>query len=204
MRPPRERGALNFERVLLRSEINLPIRPEEHIKLARYALRGLTRPEDEDDDIGFAIVVLVDCANRWNAGRFECSWTSYVMNRIRWEWIRRRFIRGNPRRVPETPLFLVGDDEDDEIERDELAVEDPGPAQAGARVDVEKLLATLTPKEAGVIRRRFGIGTEPATFDEIGEDLGVGKERVRQIERGALARLRKRAGRGRANVYDSR
>ena len=37
-------------------------------------------------------VTLVDSANRWNAGSFECSWPSYVLNRIRWEWIRRRFI----------------------------------------------------------------------------------------------------------------
>jgi len=181
--------------VSLRPENNLLVHAEQHVRLAAFALRGLTRPADEEEDLGFAIVVLVDCANRWNTGRFECSWPSYVLNRIRWGWIRRRFIGGKPRRVPEVPLFLLGDDDEAELERPEMAVEDPEPHAAETRADVEKLLATLTPKEADVIRRRFGIGTEPATFDEIGEDLGVGRERVRQIERKALATLRKRAAR---------
>lgn len=53
------------------------------------------------------------------------------------------------------------------------------------------LLQTLTPREAHIIRRRFGIGhLEDATLEEIGQEYSVTRERIRQIEERALAKLR--------------
>ena len=56
---------------------------------------------------------------------------------------------------------------------------------------VQRILATLTPREEQVLRRRFGIGEVTGhTLREVGEEFGVTRERIRQIEAKALTRLR--------------
>jgi RNA polymerase primary sigma factor len=57
---------------------------------------------------------------------------------------------------------------------------------------LEKVLATLSQREAWVISRRFGLGPEgfPRTLDELAAGLQVTKERVRQIEAKAIRKLR--------------
>ncbi|MBR8269706.1 sigma-70 family RNA polymerase sigma factor [Burkholderia cenocepacia] len=56
---------------------------------------------------------------------------------------------------------------------------------------VRSLLRSVTPTEADVLRRRFGLGgAEPDTYDAIAQDAGMSRERVRQIEKRALAALR--------------
>jgi RNA polymerase primary sigma factor len=57
----------------------------------------------------------------------------------------------------------------------------------------ELLLSTLTPREARVLRMRFGIGGKSNhTLEEVGEHFAVTRERIRQIEAKALQRLRRR------------
>ena len=57
--------------------------------------------------------------------------------------------------------------------------------------DIESSLATLTEREAEVLRLYFGIGRENSlTLEEIGEMLNLTRERVRQIKEKALVRLR--------------
>jgi RNA polymerase primary sigma factor len=61
-----------------------------------------------------------------------------------------------------------------------------------------RMLATLTPREERVLRRRFGIGERaPRTLEQLGREFGLTRERVRQIEAKALTKLR-RTGRRRA------
>lgn len=56
---------------------------------------------------------------------------------------------------------------------------------------VQKLMETLTKKEAGIIQRRFGIGDEPSrTLEEVGSEFKVTRERIRQIEGKVLKKLR--------------
>lgn len=56
---------------------------------------------------------------------------------------------------------------------------------------IEKTLTELKPKEEEVLRLRYGISeTRPHTLEEIGEKFGLSRERVRQIEKAALQRLR--------------
>ena len=60
--------------------------------------------------------------------------------------------------------------------------------------EVRELLETLGDRERQVIRLRYGLEDEkPHTLEEIGEILGVTRERVRQIEARALEKLRKNA-----------
>jgi RNA polymerase sigma factor (sigma-70 family) len=55
-----------------------------------------------------------------------------------------------------------------------------------------KILKKLDRRERTIIANRFGLqrGTEPQTLEQIGNELGVSKERIRQIERRALEKLR--------------
>lgn len=60
------------------------------------------------------------------------------------------------------------------------------------RTTVQRALAHLTPREAKILKLHYGLetGSTPWTLEEIGQDLSVTRERVRQIEAGALAKLR--------------
>lgn len=63
-------------------------------------------------------------------------------------------------------------------------------AEANKQV-IESVLATLNEREANVLRLRFGIESDHAhTLEEIGEKMGVTRERVRQIEVKAIKKLR--------------
>jgi len=96
------------------------------------------------------------------------------------------------------PLSLespVGDDEDSELGmfiEDELS---PTPAQSVyqsmLKEKIDDVLGTLTPREARILRLRFGLDTGiPFTLEEVGEKFGLTRERIRQIEGKALRRLR--------------
>ncbi|PKP45425.1 MAG: RNA polymerase subunit sigma [Bacteroidetes bacterium HGW-Bacteroidetes-11] len=59
------------------------------------------------------------------------------------------------------------------------------------RKEIERAVATLTPREADVVRLYFGLGGEhPLTLEEIGERFDLTRERVRQIKEKAIRRLK--------------
>jgi RNA polymerase primary sigma factor len=59
------------------------------------------------------------------------------------------------------------------------------------REELSKTLESLTPRERRIIELRFGLGNEYGrTLAEVGTELGLSKERIRQIEKEALAKLR--------------
>lgn len=59
------------------------------------------------------------------------------------------------------------------------------------KIEIENTLATLTKREAEIVRLYFGLGHEqPMTLEEIGERFNLTRERIRQIKEKALRRLR--------------
>jgi RNA polymerase sigma factor (sigma-70 family) len=95
-----------------------------------------------------------------------------------------------------------GIDEDSEVSlRDVLADETtPAPFEEVSSRELadatHRLLETLKPMEATVLRMRFGIGTgSRMTLEQIGKEVGLTRERIRQIELKALGKLRFRAKR---------
>ncbi len=57
--------------------------------------------------------------------------------------------------------------------------------------NLEEVLASLTDREAKVLKMRFGLhGGKPLTLEEVGREFGVTRERIRQIESKALRKLR--------------
>ena len=97
-----------------------------------------------------------------------------------------------------TPISLespVGDEDDSEFG---MFVEDnvsPSPSQMAyenmLRERIEEVLSTLSPREARILRLRFGLENGHAyTLEEVGEKFGLTRERIRQIEGKALRRLR--------------
>jgi RNA polymerase sigma factor (sigma-70 family) len=68
--------------------------------------------------------------------------------------------------------------------------------------DLEDLLDELTSREAAVLRRRFGLEDDtPQTLAQIGEELKLSRERVRQIETRALLKLRQPQRRSKVRDY---
>ena len=68
---------------------------------------------------------------------------------------------------------------------------------------IRNLFSGLTPREEKVIRMRFGIGeTEHYTLEEIGKDMGVTRERIRQIEAKAVLKLKKQLKNNRTSWDD--
>ncbi len=56
---------------------------------------------------------------------------------------------------------------------------------------LQSVLETLSEREAGVVRLRFGLTDgQPRTLDEIGQVYGVTRERIRQIESKTMSKLR--------------
>jgi RNA polymerase primary sigma factor len=101
-------------------------------------------------------------------------------------------------KVSWVPLSLespVGEDEDSELGQfieDDIS---PTPLQATyesmLREKVEEVLGSLSPREARVLRLRFGLDDGNAyTLEEVGAKFGLTRERIRQIEGKALRRLR--------------
>jgi RNA polymerase primary sigma factor len=63
--------------------------------------------------------------------------------------------------------------------------------QDSLRTEIERSLATLTPREGDVVRLYFGLsGQHPMTLEEIGEKFDLTRERVRQIKEKAIRRLK--------------
>jgi RNA polymerase primary sigma factor len=97
----------------------------------------------------------------------------------------------------EDPISLqvpVGDGESlygDMIEDTKTAPPDTATALKLQSVELKRALLRLSPRARSVLMRRFGLdGNPPQTLEQVGEGLGITRERVRQLEARALRELR--------------
>ncbi len=101
--------------------------------------------------------------------------------------------------APGAPVSLelpVGEDEEQELgdvlaDTESASPEDIATTQT-LKDEVQRVLeSVLTPRERLVLQLRFGLGNSQAhPLEQVGRELGITRERVRQIEAGALAKLR--------------
>jgi len=101
-------------------------------------------------------------------------------------------------KMMQEPISLatpIGEEEDSRLEDFIEDQSSPSPVQKSMQyrlqLEIEKVLDSLTPREADIIRLRYGIGVGyPRTLEEVGKIFGVTRERVRQIEAKAVRKLR--------------
>ena len=102
------------------------------------------------------------------------------------------------RLMSDTILFSYGES-DDSNDRFSFEVKDPTNPELGETLHtgtvpkaVNLALRDLSNRERDVVQRRFGLaGERPQTLEEIGVHLNLSRERIRQIEQEALARMRR-------------
>jgi RNA polymerase primary sigma factor len=85
---------------------------------------------------------------------------------------------------------------DDGVTPDETLLDE------SVKIDIERALSMLHPREAEITRLYFGIGREhPLTLEEIGQRFGLTRERVRQIKEKALRKLRQKHRREELQIH---
>ncbi len=99
----------------------------------------------------------------------------------------KRFARVVPEENYVISTFATGADEVIEVQPDRKMSElERNENLTHIRSEINTVLSQLADREQEILRRRFGLGGVPQTLDEIGEHLGITRERVRQLEARAL------------------
>ncbi|MEW6197908.1 MAG: sigma-70 family RNA polymerase sigma factor [Planctomycetota bacterium] len=106
--------------------------------------------------------------------------------------IMKNFARSIPESRRHADRYQTGWDEVLETVGATLPEEHNGEHLAVVRRSLDRMLATLDPRERAILRQRYGLDDAgaPRTLEQIGQRFGVSKERVRQLESRALLKLR--------------
>jgi RNA polymerase primary sigma factor len=112
-------------------------------------------------------------------------------------------------RVSQSPLSFeqpIGEEKDSHLGEFIEDEDTPAPPEMASqrllREEIEDVLTALSPREARVLKLRFGLTDGRShTLKEVGEKFGVTRERIRQIEAEALQRLRHPSRSGRLRDY---
>lgn len=88
--------------------------------------------------------------------------------------------------------FVDGEDNSllDVLPNDDSPMADKELVDESLAREIDRALTTLSPRESEIIKKFFGIGGQEMTLEEIGDEFGLTRERVRQIKEKAIRRLR--------------
>lgn len=79
----------------------------------------------------------------------------------------------------------------DVLKAEEMPTPDKGLMYESLRLEIDRVITTLSPREADIIKLYFGLDSKhPLTLEEIGEKFDLTRERVRQIKEKAIRRLK--------------
>ena len=100
-------------------------------------------------------------------------------------------LRMSGRHVSMDAPFVEGEDNCliDVMENEDSPNADRGLINESLSTEISRALATLTPREELILRKCFGIGVPEKTLEEIGDELNLTRERVRQIKEKAVRKV---------------
>lgn len=168
----------------------------DNIRLAHF-MAAKWQHLDPADALSIALEALQIAAETWNPAR-DIPFGSYAGLRMRWLAGRRtkkHLAVKRGRDITFIPLDAPLGSEDHRTVSETIAHEAPAPWEAGENHRESATLLHLLPHLREnwriVLERRFGLtGAEPETLEAIGQTLHLTRERIRQIEVLALAKLR--------------
>ncbi len=104
----------------------------------------------------------------------------------------KKTVKISGRHVSVDAPFAEGEDNSllDVLANDDSPRADKNLELESLRIEIERALSTLTPREKDIIKLSFGIGVGQLSLEEIGEKYNLTRERVRQIREKAIKRLR--------------
>ena len=170
--------ALKIRAVILRSNMRLVVSIARKHVGRRRDLSGLI------SDGNLSLIKAVEKFDFSRGNKFSTYATWAIM---------KNYAKSIPEENYTIGTFVTG--QNDFLEQAPIAPEPPGQKERdwAIRDMVRRMMLHLGDREAEIIRRRYGLGQrkEPATLEELGQDLGLTKERVRQIEAKALSKLKR-------------
>jgi RNA polymerase primary sigma factor/RNA polymerase sigma factor len=190
LRPARASAALMDRIEHLYAEA---IKAKNHIVQANLRLVvSIAKRHVSNSDDFFALVSDGNMSLIRAAEKFDYARGNKFSTYASWA-IMRNFARTIPDEFKHRERFRTSQDEAFAAQQDDRVVPTKAEtAQVLRERQIEKILARLDEREQTIIINRFGLDRrqEPKTLKEVGSQLGVTKERIRQIEARALGKLR--------------
>lgn len=160
--------------------IRLPVHVVERLtamaRVAREYEARFRRPPTAEEVASELGIPVIQVEEAWSASRLTLSLDQPIGN------------------TGDSDDLTIGDTVADEPDR----APDVSAVRAALVDELERMMGSLTPREQVVLKRRFGLGTSrtggkahEGSLAEIGSELGMSRERVRQIEAEALDKLRR-------------